>query len=123
MSGDESRFVVQTRRAIPASPEGMLLALDDAGGLDAGPLASSSPARAGASAYQAGAYDDAEASWTLASQRFEASGDSAGQLLALRGAAQSSMAAGRYADSLAPLEKALTLAEARPGRRDRRGAG
>ncbi|MEZ4354749.1 MAG: CHAT domain-containing protein [Myxococcota bacterium] len=121
VSGDESRFVVQTRRAIPASPEGMLLALDDAGGLDAGPLASSSPARAGASAYQAGAYDDAEASWTLASQRFEASGDSAGQLLALRGAAQSSMAAGRYADSLAPLEKALTLAEAR-GRDDETAA-
>lgn len=110
VAGDESRFVVQTRRPVPASPEGMLIALDDASRSDLSG-ASSSLAAAGAKAYSTGDFEAAAASWSVASDRLEASGDAAGQLIALRGAAQSRIAAGRYGEALAPLREALSLAE------------
>ena len=65
----------------------------------------------GASAFDAGCFDEAAEELVRSSRRYAAAGQPGLQGEALRGAAESQQAAGRYSASLAPLQDALALAE------------
>jgi filamentous hemagglutinin family protein len=123
----EGSFVVASRRGMPASPEGLLLAFDSVGyGEVASATEDETPpvggtvgalpvARAalsqGATAFRGGQFEEASRHWTQASDLSEEAGDLESRGDALRGLAQTQQALGRYAESLQTLRGALAIAE------------
>lgn len=128
----QGSFTVARRRSLPVSPEGLLVAFDDfgagdvavaaagAGGAEADlPPVAAAPAdeepplqvawAEGAVAFRGGRFEAAKTSWAQAA----AGADTATRGAALRGLAQSQLALGEYADSIATLQESLDLAEAK----------
>ena len=117
----QGRFVVEQRRGLPSSPEGLLQVFD----VKMQPAAAIAPKTGtpetsqlarrsledGTRAFDSGHFDEAGARWSQAQALYAEIGDSGARSDALRGLAQTQQAFGRHAQSVDTLRLSLKLAE------------
>ena len=117
-------FVVVSRRGLPISPEGLLLAFDAVGEQNIAATDPKTPdvsaglfqvalrgGHGGAEAFRGGRLEEAERDFSEASESHRAEGNPIAESRALRGLAQTRQAQGRFDASVESLERALELAE------------